>query len=503
MVNGKLISHNHIEFEVYLDQKYYDKIVEWFPYNEDENCYLGHKYDSKKHIATFSTSLVRYIWDMFCNFNIPNNELTTLLSYTNNKIPLDVSDDKVGTGKLKPIQYECVKNIAKNNSGLIQAETGFGKNVIITYIITHYRGKGNILIIAPTISILNEIKQRAKLFDVEFDEERVRAVHAAGFVNSKYKNNKEWTSFMKDVELILIDESENITSSIEIILREHTVNYKYIFGFSATANKYEEMKLDYNTVYNKFYELEIETVSLLYFLGYSIFYHISDKPINIIKYWDYIEPEQPLPYWQQKREVLIAEENAFKSEGYINAIKYIRKAYPDKILFVPVRYKKYGKMLIDIFADDKVAFWDASGIITSKGYGKDIADYAQLKEEMDSHKINILAGTSVAYRGVDFKYITDTLLLLGANNSLVNQCLGRCLRTTDDVRVWLLYNKSDKYVDYRKQADQLSTPIFDALNGSKIKKIKLAHPKVNIIEIDNEIRVTDNSENINPFDNGD
>jgi hypothetical protein len=263
------------------------------------------------------------------------------------------------------------------------------------------------------------------------------------------------------------------------------------------------MKLDYNTVYNKFYELEIETVSLLYFLGYSIFYHISDKPINIIKYWDYIEPEQPLPYWQQKREVLIAEENAFKSEGYINAIKYIRKAYPDKILFVPVRYKKYGKMLIDIFADDKVAFWDASGIITSKGYGKDIADYAQLKEEMDSHKINILAGTSVAYRGVDFKYITDTLLLLGANNSLVNQCLGRCLRTTDDVRVWLLYNKSDKYVDYRKQADQLSTPIFDALNGSKIKKIKLAHPKVNIIEIDNEIRVTDNSENINPFDNGD
>ena len=499
MVNGELVSHNHIEFEVYLDEKSYNKITEWFPYDEDDKYYLGHTYDYETNIATFSTSLVRYIWDIFSSYNINTESLKQLIKYNKNKIPLDVSNDEVGSGKLKPIQYECVKSIANNNSGLIQAETGFGKNVMITYIITHYLGKGNILIIAPTISILDEIKQRAKLFNVEFDESKIRAVHAAGFMNSKYKDTKEWTSFMKKVELILIDESENITSSIESILRNYTINYKYIFGFSATANKYIEMKLDYDTIYNNFYQLGKETVSLLYFLGLSVFYHVSDKPINIIKYWDYIEPEQELPYWQQKREVLIAEENAFKSDGYINAIKYIRQAYPDKILFIPVRYKKYGKMLIDIFADDKVAFWDASGIITSKGYGKDIADYAQLKEEMDSHKLNILAGTSVAYRGVDFKYITDTLLLLGANNSLVNQCLGRCLRTTDDVRVWLLFNKADKYIDFRKQADQLSTPIFDGLNGSKIKKIKLAHPKVNIIDIDEDITQKSN-EVINPFD---
>ena len=193
-------------------------------------------------------------------------------------------------------------------------------------------------------------------------------------------------------------------------------------------------------------------------------------------------------------------ENVFNCDAFYQYLDYIEKYYSDKVLYIPVKTIKQGTRLLEHCNRKgyKAVFWKAGKITSTdniknlniKYYVKpkklkkeDIGKkFSTLKDMANKHKLQIIIGTSISYRGIDIKAITDVLLIIGASSSIVEQCVGRATRADEDIRVWLLDNANDRYVNWRKNASELSTPVWDGLQGAKMKQ--LSKLNVNLQEID-------------------
>lgn len=471
-----------LEFDVKLTKDQEKLVRKFFPYDKEDHHPYGYYYDSVNQIATFSVHMIAYISYVFnqCNIKYDFKRICDLYAFTPE---FDVSKPDF----LRPHQYQVAKKLASKVGGIVVCYTGWGKNTLITYLLKHYKGEGNILIMGPTLSVLDEIKARAEKYGIIFGN-RIKCIHPTGFMNSNYKDDIECIEWLKEVSLILVDEIENVPSSMESIFREYCINYKYIYGFSATPCRSEHVEL----TWGKFDMLKLhqDTINVLYYFGQCLAFHESSKGVTVNKIYGTIPPEYSNPYKSDFTNYSNAVDNAIMSKDVIKYIQYIKSLYPDNVLFIPVKTNKQGMHLFRLLTNNykdpdknySTVFWSGSGFSISEDLseknekGKEfISNYDNLKVRVDEKKVKILIATSVGYRGCDFQTVTDILLIIGTSNAIVNQIVGRGMRSEEELRVWMLYNKVDKNIDWRTSPSEMSTPIFNATNGSRLKQIKSAH----------------------------
>lgn len=473
-----------LEFGVKLTKEELNRVAKYFPVEvietEDEVVTkpLGFSFNEETQETVFSVREIPYLFNIFQIERI-SFDFSELIQTFNYGSAFDVTNPDF----LRPEQYGVAKNMAIKSGGVVQCRTGWGKGTLITYLVKHYIGNGNVLIIGPTLSVLDELKARFQKYNLTLDN--VMFIHAAGFNNSGYKDDEYHTEFMKKVDLIIVDEIENVPVTLENIFRIYCLNYRYIYGFSATANKYTHSMLVWDP--KIITKLSRETMSVMYFFGQSLAFFESQKRINIIKAYSRIPPEYPNPYKGDNFNFMKAVENAVMNLSVIKYIKYIKQLYPENTLLIPVKTKKQGQFIYDnIKGLMSSVFWYGGGFEYNKNDENlvGLKNYDTLKERVDQGKIQALICTQVGYRGVDFQTISDILLIVGTSNAIVTQIVGRAERFTGEIRVWMLYNIDDKGIDFRSNPNDLLTPILDACNGARMKQLVACHSH-SISEIDN------------------
>lgn len=471
-----------LEFDVLLNPDQEKSIRDYFPYDTEDSHPYGYYYNSQTNIATFSVHMIAYVSYVFnrCGILYDFKGICDLYSFTPE---FDVSKPDF----LRPNQYQVAKKLATKVGGLVVCNTGWGKNTLITYLLKHYKGEGNILILGPTLSVLDEIKSRAEKYGIIIGN-KIKCLHPAGFMNSKHKDDPDCIQWLNDVSLILVDEIENVPSTMESMLRNYCKNYKYIYGFSATPCRSQHVELSWGKF--DMTKMHQDTINVLYYFGQCIAFNEASKGITVNKVYGNIPPEYSNPYKTDFTNFANAVDNAIMSKDVVKYIQYIRELYPDKVLFIPVKTNKQGMHLFRLLSNntkepDKnypTVFWSGSGFKVSDDLsekdekGKEfISNYDNLKTRVDEKKVKILISTSVGYRGCDFQSVTDILLIIGTSNAIVNQIVGRGMRTQEELRVWMFYNKADKDIDWRTDSSSMSTPIYNAANGARIKQLRSAH----------------------------
>lgn len=509
----RVIDYDYIQFKLDIGFDRWNSLKKYFGMNDETGELKGCSYDYKTGIATFSSKLLPFVYDYLQSIKLDTECLNEVAKYISFKVPIDTTSKEMkGFGKkvcqrtndniitLKDEQYDFIKKICKRPYGLVSLYTGMGKGMLISYLASNYTGDGNICIIVPNLSVKAELEERIKVCGFSYTS-RVRCIHPAGFLNSSEKDYIDTKKWFEKVDMILMDEGENVSSSLNIIINKYCKNVRMFYSFCGTADRFNNWKLSYDNLKGKFDKLHNETVELMYYFGTVSVYRALPKQLNINLTYLPLPPEQKLPTWMQKQAVPKAVDNVFHSNAFLKYLDYIVENYPNKVIYCPVKTIAQGEYLLDYCnkKDYKAVFWQASSIdstdniknlkikwyvkpekIPKKDQGK---NYTTLKEQANKHNVQIIFGTSTTYRGIDIKAITDVILMIGASSSIVEQCIGRAARTDEEIRVWLLSNENDRYVDWRNKANELSTPVWDGLQGAKFKHISKLNVKYNTINI--------------------
>lgn len=156
-------------------------------------------------------------------------------------------------GNLKKEQIEGLNELLKFKNGLFVAPTAFGKTVTAINLISVI--KRNTLIIVPTLSLLNQWKQKLNQFlniSYSFDKNNKFGVFygAKKKLNSKIDiasidslNTDSGKSILSNYGLVIVDEVHHVGAlTYENIIRN--ISSEYLYGFTATpkrSDKYEKI----------------------------------------------------------------------------------------------------------------------------------------------------------------------------------------------------------------------------------------------------------------------
>lgn len=500
----KVLNKNFIEFQLDIGFDKWNSLSSYFGINDDTGELKGCSYDYGTGVATFSIKLLPFIYDYLKQENLETDCLNEIANdITKFKIPIDCSTTLIGNSEevckvvpeakrinLREDQYKFIKKICKRPYGLVSLYTGMGKGMLISYLAANYIGKGNIIIVVPNLSVKDELTDRIEVCGLRYNENRVKFIHPAGFLNSKESRDPKVLKWLKKVDMVLMDEGENVSGSLNTIITKYCKNARLFYSFCGTADRFNNWKLSYDNLAGKFNQLHQETVNLMYYFGTVSVYKALPKKLNINLAYLPLPPEQKLAPWMQKQSVPKAVDNVFHSNAFKQYLDYIVTNYPNKVIYCPLKTIAQGEYLLDYCnkKNYKAVFWQSSKIDSTNNISDlNIKYYVEpeklskedkktkfttLKDQANKHNVQIIFSTSTAYRGIDIKAITDVLLIIGSTSSIIEQCIGRAARTDEDIRVWLLSNQNDRYVDWRKNASELSTPVWDGLQGSKFKHIK-------------------------------
>ena len=509
----KVLTCNNIEFTIDIGTNRFNSLAKFFGADEETNELKSCQYNEDTGIATFSVKMLPFIYDYFVSQKMNTKCLNEVAEFLNFKVPIDTTKQNIqGFGKtvqrvndkvitLKDEQYDFIKKVCKRPYGLISLYTGLGKGMLISYLAANYTGDGNVCIIVPNLSVKAELEERINVCGFGYTY-KVKCIHPAGFLNSTESNSKAMKDWFAKVDMILMDEGENVSSSLYTIIRKYCKNVRMFYSFCGTSDRFNNWELSYkNLSGHRLSELHNETCQLIYYFGTVLVHRTLPKELNIYLTYLPLPREEKLMPWQEKQAVPKAVDKVFHSNAFTKYLDYIESNFGDKVLYCPVKTIAQGEYLLDYCNEKgyKAVFWQ-SGKITSTDNIKDLnikyyvkpsklsredkkKKFTTLKEEANKHNVQIIFGTSTTYRGIDIKAITDVLLIIGASSSIVEQCAGRATRSDEQIRIWMLSNENDRYVDWQKHPNELSTPVWDGLQGAKFKhlsKLNIKYKEINL-----------------------
>lgn len=145
-------------------------------------------------------------------------------------------------GKLNKKQERVMKELLKNDTGVLCATTGFGKTVVSAKIISEL--KTNTLIIVNRNNLLEQWKEKLSYF-LDINKKEIGQIGAskeslngkldvASFQSLFKKDNLE--ELIKVYGLVIIDECHHVAAySFEKVLK--AVRSKYVYGLTATPTR--------------------------------------------------------------------------------------------------------------------------------------------------------------------------------------------------------------------------------------------------------------------------
>lgn len=454
--------------------------------------------------------------------------------------------------KQKEIYNEIINS--KDNKFLLYGVTGSGKTLIYLHLINYYISQGKTaLLLVPEISLTIQTMN----FFKNYFKENIAILHSSLSDREKYneylKIKRKDVSVVigvrsaifapiSDIGIIIIDEEHSDTyneysknpkySTKDIaIFRTEYNNAKLVLA-SATplikdyylAEKNKEYKL--LKLLNKYNDLKLEikiidlkeNKKLSYFsneLKDKILEKLEKKEqvilfLNRKGYANYVMcascgevkkcPNCDISLTYYKKENILKCSYCEHSEKYVNLCN---KCYEEDLNIMGVGTEKLEEELNILFKDYKVLRMDMD---TTKRKGS----YERIIEDFKNHKYDILVGTQMIAKGLDFENVTlvgvinaDTSLMIPSYNaientySLLSQVSGRSGRSNKKGEVIIqTYNpdnygisevvKQDYESFYKQEIDirkKLLYPPFSNMLTLKIKSMNIDLVKEHIIKI--------------------
>ena len=161
-------------------------------------------------------------------------------------------------------QWEYIKEMVKRNSSLICCYTGFGKTDIQSFLIHSFLKKNpndKISLLLPSSTIIEDFIERMLTkfkFKYEIDyrnpSEKTQILIMNPNVILKNNINKSYQhkclEHFRKSKMIVMDESHSISSSSYSTLLLENNHYKYLFGFTATPDKFRSETFGLSTKYS-------------------------------------------------------------------------------------------------------------------------------------------------------------------------------------------------------------------------------------------------------------
>lgn len=352
-------------------------------------------------------------------------------SELNEKLGPPIYSD-LGQMFLRPEQYEFLKKAMRLWSGVLSLPTAYGKNVMIVYLCmcSAIRNK-NILICAPSYSIVDEIKQRFERYGIPIstdmsESSKIWAINPVGFMARK--DIDKYQSWLDNVDMLIVDECDTVTNSLEDLIVNRLPNAKIHLGFSATVDKLNGANL---TKIRNFNNLRGETVKILKYFGPAIVHKTPSKVIRIVEsdiafgnyqnLWSYDKCVNQV--WHSPRMVpylkaCIEDNNKYARSTIL--IPFTNRGHVAHLLLEP-KLKKYS-----------IAMWTANGIRFNDREEESNSGLERVKELVNNHEIDVLLTTSVGFKGVDITELKSVMFITGSSYGSVTQILGRVFRYQGD-----------------------------------------------------------------------
>ena len=356
-------------------------------------------------------------------------------------IGLEVDTSNLGSSVGKPVyedigqlylrdeQYQFIRWVEKFWSGSITLEMGFGKGTMITYLCkaSLFRGN-NIVICAPTYSIVEELKLRLDRYEVnasmEFDPNaRIWVINPVGFMARNSKDeHREW---FEKVDMLITDEADSVTTSLETLIKDYLPNCRYFLGFSATPDKKMGNRFDKIISMNSF---DLAAARVLMYFGPSIVYRPPTKKIRFV--------ETPLftgdynNLWSYDKCVMKVTKSKVMPYYIKMCIEDNNKDGRSTILIPFTNHEQIMHFMdCEVLKPYHLIVWTAAGVTHNNGepFEKG-AGLVRVKELVNNHEVDAVFCTSVAFKGVDITELKSVMFLTCSSYGIVTQILGRIFR---------------------------------------------------------------------------
>ncbi len=347
------------------------------------------------------------------------------------KIGFPVYSD-LGQMFLRPEQYDFLKRAMRLWSGVLSLPTAYGKNVMIVYLCMCSKIRNsNILICAPSYSIVDEIKQRFERYGISISTDmnpscKIWAINPVGFMARK--DIGQYQDWLDRVDMLIVDECDTVTNSLEELITEHLPKARIHLGFSATVDKLKGANL---TKIKNFNGLRTETVKILKYFGPAIVHKEPSKVIRIVEsdiafgnynnLWSYDKCVNQV--W-----------HSFRMIPYLKACIEDNNKYARSTILIPFTNRGHVEHLLDNpkLKQYTLAMWTASGIKFNDREEEVGAGLERVKELVNNHEIDVLLTTSVGFKGVDITELKSVMFITGSSYGNVTQILGRIFRYQGD-----------------------------------------------------------------------
>ena len=431
-------------------------------------------YNEKDDKLYVPFGLLKYIKHLFKNSNIVNctkkdhklydviNIVDNIENYRNILPGISLYDN----------QLEAVKNIFKYKRGVIQAATGFGKTELMCASIQIMKDLNDgkyptILVLEPTIELLNGIKKRFKAYKIPVNDYRetrtifsnkVNLAHPKSLATDLDKDDRALTK----VEVQFVDECHHVGCETWSLPNYHMPNLLYSIGLSATFLShyhvngthiddfsYTELKRIGNLgpLIMKVDAKDLVSMKQLATPKLAILHNDANEEID----------ETKIDYdWHNVRKIRQQSEHRTKliAEAAIIMAKYGYK------VIILMNILDWGRQILKEIYNlgygdvARTCFGGQTYEKINRNNGKIEKEYNNVLRLFDKEKIKIIIGSSCIQEGLDLSKVDSCILASGGKSDRTTlQSIGRALRKS----------KTGKYayiVDFNDAGDEMLSKQF-------------------------------------------
>lgn len=336
----------------------------------------------------------------------------------------------IGQSFLRDEQYEYMKKVFHYFSGLLTLPTGFGKNTMMVYMVqASLEYQKNILIMAPTYSIIDEIITRFAQYNTPISKDydvsqRVWAINPVALMSSKRLENAEIVQWLQDCTMLIMDECQEINNSQEELLTSHLPNCLYRFGLSASSDKFYGSNL---THFHSLSHLNPETFRILEYFGPAIVYKPPQRKIRIVdtmipfgdyrNYWSYDKCINHLCHHKLMPQYIAQCLDDNNKDGHSTVLfPFTNRAHVSHFLTDPTLSRFH------------IIIWTASGIQHNNNIPEERGAGLDRVKELVNEGVDLVFCTSVGYKGIDLSGFRSVIFMTSSSYGMITQILGRAFR---------------------------------------------------------------------------
>ena len=323
--------------------------------------------------------------------------------------------------------------VEKSTFGTISQFTGAGKSSMLFALADSFlqdeTKSGNVVIISYSSKVCDELKDRAKSFNIQ--SERLKILQPTGYCRRKsYHEDLSLYEWDSSVSLFIADECHHFTANSWKDYIERC-NPDYIFGFSGSADKDGGWEISLDSIKEK--RLESSAFDVMYYCGPAITHEELPTPIRLFRTVRYIADIKEYTSFinNDKNPKQLAPKFTLMNKEFPVIVKeMIEKCIPeDSICYIPELVSiESGVFLCKSLNELGIPTLFLSGQTIESPIGEVSMTLNDIKDMARDKHIKVLISNGVGVEGIDIPGLSSIISLTGRSYKNVVQAIGRSAR---------------------------------------------------------------------------